>query len=421
MDYVPPIKSSLLNGSLNIDSLNQTIMYNAALLKAIIENVVDGILVIDKDGIIQLVNPSACSLFGYTTKELYGQNISMLMPAPYKDQHDNYIKRYEQTGRAHIIGIGREVTGLKKNGETFPLRLAVSEAKYAGESVYAGVLHDLSEEKMAAEKLVQHANDLEAVVEDRTNFLKNIVQTLEQAKEEVNISLIKEKEINQLKTRFVSMASHEFRTPLSSIQLSASLIEHYFDQLNKKKIFEHLDKIKSGVNNLTNIINDFLSVERIDAGKIKPVLKEFDLKMLCEDIVESMKLQAKRGQKIIYRHTGKITKVNLDSNLLQNCLLNFISNAIKYSNEDSRVELKTKIDENTCRIIIKDNGIGIPKEEQIHLFEPFFRANNTTDIEGTGLGLSIVKRYTELMGGTLKFKSQENSGSVFTLTFPVKT
>ncbi|MDB5134994.1 MAG: domain S-box protein [Mucilaginibacter sp.] len=395
-------------------------MHNAALLKAIIENAIDGIVVIDYRGRMVSVNPSACALFGYSENELCGNNVNMLIPPPDKDIHDEYIKQYTQTRQAHVIGIGRVVIALKKDGSVFPARLAVSEAKLNGKNIFVGIIHDISSEKAAQQKLQQYNTELESVVKERTGFLKNIVSELEKAKEEVNISLMKEKEVNLLKTRFVSMASHEFRTPLSTIQLSASLIEHYYDRLNKGKIFRHLDKIKSAVVNLTSILNDFLSVERIEAGKISPVYIEFELKEFCKEIIEAMKMQTKQGQRINYKHIGKTSRITLDSNLLQHCLVNLISNAIKYSHEGGMIELKTEIGAEKCRIEVKDQGISIPKEDQVHLFEVFFRASNTNDIEGTGLGLNIVKRYTELMSGRIDFESDTTTGSIFTLTFPIK-
>ncbi|WP_460694178.1 PAS domain-containing sensor histidine kinase [Mucilaginibacter puniceus] len=388
-------------------------------MKSIFENVIDGILVIDQKGNILLVNPSACALFGYTKDELHGKNISLLMPPPENKNHDKYLKKYKLTGQAHIIGIGREVNGLTKSGNIFPARLAVSETVCDDEPVYIGIIHDLSKEKDAEERLKQHNNNLENIVEERTNFLKNIVNTLEQAKEEVNTSLAKEQEINKLKTRFVSMASHEFRTPLSSILLSASLIEYYFDRLEKSKIFFHLDKIKTGVNNLTTIINDFLSVEKIESGKVNAVFSEFDLVTFCEDIAEGMKMQLKHGQHLSYIHKGNAYKIKSDNNLLQHCLLNLLSNSIKYSGDNGIIEMISDINGNMFNILIKDNGIGIPDQDQEHLFEAFFRAGNANDIQGTGLGLNIVKRYTNLMNGTIDFKSSTKSGTTFTLTFPV--
>ena len=148
------------------------------------------------------------------------------------------------------------------------------------------------------------------------------------------------------------------------------------------------------------------------------VIKDFDLKTLCEDAIESLKAHAAPGQEIVYMHLGDTTIVKLDRNLLQHCLLNLISNALKYSGETAKIEVETQIDSGNWSIKVKDNGIGIPDEDQVYLFEPFFRAHNTSNVKGTGLGLSIVKRYTELMGGRLTFNSKQNSGSTFTLTFP---
>lgn len=393
-------------------------MKDAAFLNAIIENVIDGFLIIDQNGLVISVNPAACSLFGYTGKELYGKNVSMLMPSPYRDHHDEFLQRYQLTGQAHIIGIGREIMGLKKDGEVFPARLAVSEVIYNDKKFYAGIVHDLRQEKKTEGQQQQYTSQLEAVVEERTTFLKTVVDTLEKAKEEVNTSLLKEKEVSRLKTSFVSVASHEFRTPLSHIQLSAALIERYYERLDKKLVFKHLNKIQMAVKMLTVLLNDFLSIEKIEAGKVGPISKEFDLKILCEEIIDAMRMQAKKAQVISYTHIGVISKMNLDSDLLQHCLFNLISNAIKYSPEDGAIQLKTEIKDESCQIWVRDNGIGIPEEDQVHLFEAFFRAQNTVGIQGTGLGLNIVKRYVDLMNGHIDFKSSKKTGTVFTLSFP---
>lgn len=394
-------------------------MYKTNLLNAIVENVIDGILVIDQNGIIQLVNPAVCKLFDYTANELLKQNVNILMSHPDKENHDKYLRRYQHTRLSNIIGIGRQITAIKKNGDTFPARLAVSETQYAGKTVFAGIIQDLSEEKKAKDKFNLRAEVLEQVVAERTHFLQNIVHTLEQAKEEVNTSLMKEKEVNRLKSRFVSIASHEFRTPLSSIQLSASLIEHYFDRLDKEKIFSHITKIKSAVGNLTDILNDFLSVEKIEDGKATPVYRELDLQLFLDDIIDGMKIQLKHGQQITYNHLSKNRTVILDTSMLQHILINLISNAIKYSGSNGSIQVVTDVNKKSCKIQVRDNGIGIPAEDQAHLFEAFFRARNTTEVQGTGLGLNIVKRYTDLMNGKISVQSNEDIGTVFTLVFPV--
>lgn len=393
-------------------------MENTALLKAIIDNAIDGIITITDRGIIESINPSACKLFQRTPEEVIGKNVTILMPPPDRDRHDEYIARYQRTGEPHIIGIGREVTGLRKDGSTFPFRLGVSEVQYSGRKIYTGFIHDISREKEAESRLKDYASHLEELVEERTLSLKESVKALQQAKEEVSESLEKEKELGQLKSRFVSMASHEFRTPLSSIQLSAVLIEKYAQEFSNANIKKHIAKIKMAVGNLTGILNDFLSLERLEAGKTEPVFSEFDLIKFAEEITEEMQLVAKQNQNIIYQHTGTSGTVSLDSSLLKNCIINLISNAIKYSGENTFIEFNSEIVDNNLTIIIKDNGIGIPETDQKHLFEAFFRAHNTGNIPGTGLGLNIVSRYVGLMNGTIKFKSLVNQGTSFTLSFP---
>ena len=392
-------------------------MEQGRLLNAIIDNAIDGILTIDTKGIIESINPAALKLFGYTQEEVLGRNISVLMPEPDKSSHDGYLHRYQHTGEKRIIGIGREVRGLRKDGSTFPFRLAVSEVQYLNRIIYTGFIHDLSKEKEAEERLREYAAELEELVEERTRSLKKTVVALKEAKEEVSLSLVKEKELNQMKSRFVSMASHEFRTPLSSVQLSASLIEKYAQPFQNPNITKHVGKIKNAVGNLTTILNDFLSLERLEAGNVEPTFSSFDVVKFSEEVTEEMQMIAKQDQNIIYQHTGVQSVVELDQNLLRNCMINLISNAIKYSGENTFIEFNTEITDSQYLITVKDNGIGIPETEQVHLFEPFFRANNTGNIPGTGLGLNIVLRYATLMNGKVHFESTINRGTTFILSF----
>jgi two-component system sensor kinase FixL len=392
-------------------------MESAKLLKAIIETAIDGIITIDDRGLVESLNPAAQKLFGYELDEVIGRNISMLMPEPDKGGHDGYISRYQHTGEKRIIGKGREVRGLKKDGSTFPFRLAVSEVKYDERIIYTGFIHDLSKEKEAERRLKDYAAELEGLVEERTRSLKKTVSALSEAKEEVSLSLLKEKELNQMKSRFVSMASHEFRTPLSSVQLSSVLIEKYAAPFENENIKKHVNKIKSAVGNLTTILNDFLSLERLEAGNVQSSLAAFDLVQLAEEVTEEMQMIAKDDQNIIYQHTGVERFVELDQNLLRNCMINLISNAIKYSGEHTFIEFNTEIQDKKYIITVSDNGIGIPDLDQKNLFQPFFRANNTGNIPGTGLGLNIVLRYAGLMNGTVEFASEVNKGARFTLSF----
>lgn len=392
-------------------------MESAKLLQAIIETAIDGIITIDNRGRVESLNPAALKLFGYTLEEVIGHNISMLMPEPDKSGHDGYLTRYQQTHEKRIIGKGREVRGLRKDGTTFPFRLAVSEVQYDDRIIYTGFIHDLSREKEAELRLKEYASELESLVEERTKSLKKMVNALSEAKEEVSLSLEKEKELNQMKSRFVSMASHEFRTPLSSVQLSSVLIEKYAAPFDNEHIKKHVGKIKNAVGNLTTILNDFLSLERLEAGNVEPTFVAFNLVKLAEELTEEMQLIAKEDQNIIYQHTGLESTVRLDQNLLRNCMINLISNAIKYSGEHTFIEFNTEVTDTQCIVTIKDNGIGIPESDQKNLFQPFFRAHNTGNIPGTGLGLNIVLRYANLMQGELQFESKLNQGATFTLSF----
>ncbi len=392
-------------------------MDNAKLLEAIIVHAIDGIITIDNRGVVESINPSALALFGYRAEEVVGQNIRMLMPEPDRGNHDSYIQNYERTGHAKIIGLGREVLGRKKDGTTFPFRLAVSEVFYQNRKIFTGFIHDLSKEKAAEDKLRQYAVELEEKVSDRTKDLINLVSQLEEAKQEVSISLEKEKELNQLKSRFVSMASHEFRTPLSSVQLSASLIEKYMQKPDHEAVAKHTARIKGSVQLLNTILNDFLSLEKLEAGVVRVEKQLINLVQLAEEITEEMQLICKKNQLIVYQHTGSEGSFDLDPHLIKSSIINLISNAIKYSGEDTYIEFSTEINGQSCAITVKDNGIGIPQEEQQSLFEPFFRAHNTGSIPGTGLGLNIVKRYVELMGGKLSYWSELHRGASFSMTF----
>ncbi|MFC4143087.1 PAS domain-containing sensor histidine kinase [Pedobacter mendelii] len=392
-------------------------MDRSKFLDAIIENAIDGIITIDDKGIIEHLNPAALELFGYERVELVGQNISKLMPEPDYSRHDKYLSRYEHTGQKHIIGTGREVSGKRKDGSVFPFRLGVSEIKFSDRKIYTGFIHDLSKEKANEEQIKSYTEKLEVKIKERTQDLVKLVSELEMAKENMRALFQKEKELNQLKTRFVSMASHEFRTPLSSIQLSASLIDKYTTKQDTASVEKHTLKIKNSINNLTTILNDFLSLEKLEAGKVEASAQSFNIISFAEEIAEEMQMMTKQNQHIIYEHTGTTAEVYLDANLLKNCIINLISNSIKYSGEDTLIQFNTILKDDELILEVKDNGIGIPKADQNNLFEPFFRAHNTGDIPGTGLGLNIVKRYVGLMNGSVVCESEQNSGTIFTLNF----
>ncbi len=394
-------------------------------LAGVIEAAIDGIITINQVGIIETINKSAAEQFGYAPNEVIGQNIKMLMPQPYRSEHDGYLKRYNETREARIIGIGREVTGKKKSGEEFPFRLAVSEVILNDRILFTGIIHDLSDIKAAEQRLVSLNIELERKVELRTveledsiNKLLSTNQKLNDREQELQLALAKEKELSELKSRFVSMASHEFRTPLSTILSSASLISKYTEEAQNEKREKHIKRIKSAVNNLTGILNDFLSLSKIEEGKVDVNKKKFDFAELCNDIKQEVKGILKKDQKIKLKLDDDLI-IYTDRRVLKNIMFNLISNAIKYSNEGTTIVCTVFREADKILFEVQDQGIGIPEDEQKYIFSRFFRANNVENIQGTGLGLNIVKRYVELLGGEIQFESRLGEGTTFKFNLPV--
>jgi PAS domain S-box-containing protein len=405
-------------------------------LYAMFENAVDGIITIDPRGIIESTNQSASQLFGFERHEMVGNNITMLMPSPFRELHDTYIAKYLETGHKKIIGIGREVQGKRKNGTVFPFWLSVNEIQIEGQIIFTGFVHDITELKKAEQEVRNLNSALESKVSERTEQLADVVnrllaankklerevydrQSAEQAlqvkQEELVHALEREKELSELKSRFVSMASHEFRTPLATIQSSAALVRRYAETTNMERLHFHLEKIRSTVNNLTSILNDFLSLTKLEEGKVENRPETFDLHVFCHETIEEVRGLTKPGQEIMYVGPDETHLVFLDPRLLRNILYNLLSNAIKYSSKN--ITLESHFDDNTLILHVIDQGVGIPEAEKQHLFDRFFRASNVTNIQGVGLGMDIVKRYLQIMGGDISFESEEGKGSTFTVIF----
>jgi len=251
------------------------------------------------------------------------------------------------------------------------------------------------------------------MVETNVTVQKNISKKLEE-------SLEKEKEINEMKSRFVSMASHEFRTPLSTILSSVSLINTYLNKNKLDNIPKHVKRIKNSVKGLTEILNDFLSTDKLESDKVSVNYLEFDYAKFVFEMTEELQALCQEGQLIIQSVDLENDIIKTDQNIIKNILYNLISNAIKYSKEGQEIHYNSKLKNKVLTIEIIDFGIGIPVSEQKNLFSRFFRANNAINIKGTGLGLNIVKSYLDLLNGNIKFESQENKGTKFTVKIPVK-
>lgn len=410
------------------------------LLKAVFEDAIDGMIIINEYGIMEAINPAAAELFGYTPDEVVGENVKLLMPPPDHAHHDDYIKNYKQTGIKKIIGIGREVEGLRKDGTVFPFRLSVSETYTLRRRTFTGFIHDVSDLKAAQEQLIALNTQLENLVEERTESLTKVVNKLlatnrqlehevkerkaaeaelRQKEMEIREALEKEKELGVLKSRFVSMASHEFRTPLTTVLSSASLLGRYLERGDTTKGGKHVDRIKSAVNNLTGILNDFLSLSKLEEGGVSVQKEWFGWDDFCRHMLPELDGVLKAGQRIEHKTLETNMQVFLDPRLVKNIMLNLLSNACKYSPEDGTIWCSNRLEGEYLITEIRDEGIGIPEEDQQYLFTRFFRASNAVNIKGTGLGLNIVSRYVRLLGGDIHFESRLNEGSTFTIVLPI--
>jgi len=377
----------------------------------------EGILVANDKGEITRINPSAEKLFGYEKNELLGKKIEILIPKRLSERHVNHRDKYSHNPHARSMGTGMDLNGLKKDGTEFPVEISLSPYHTAEGKFVIAFIVDITVRKQAEEKLKNYSGELEKQVKNRTLILEEAIEELEKTKKDLHNALEKERELNELKSRFVSMASHEFRTPLTTMMSSLSLVTKYGKQNDTENQDKHVSKIKTSINNLTDILNDFLSVSKLEEGKIANLPEEINLKTFLSDVIAEMQFMATEGQTLIHAHSG-IEIVSIDKKLLKNVLFNLISNAIKFSPQGGLVEISAQVLNSSVKISVKDNGIGIAKEDQKHLFERFFRGHNATHIQGTGLGLNIVAKYAELMNGSLDFESEENNGTTFAIIIP---
>lgn len=245
----------------------------------------------------------------------------------------------------------------------------------------------------------------------------NVTKQKELQQEQVK-ALAKEKELGEMKSRFVSMASHEFRTPLSAILSSASLIEKYEEKEQQENRLKHTTRIKSSVTNLTGILNDFLSFDKLSSNAIECSIEEVNICEVIKYATEEVSAFKKQGQKIVVLVKDEECIIRTDEKIVKNILLNLLSNGLKYSESDGRVEVSFELLEGSIVLKVSDNGIGIPEEDQPRLFERFFRADNVSNIQGTGLGLNIVKKYAEILNGEISFESKEGVGTTFRVILP---
>jgi PAS domain S-box-containing protein len=401
-------------------------------LREILQSMSEGIIMVDENGKIAVANPVAEQLFGYDRIELQGMSLESLLPERYRGRHHQFRKGFNAHPEPRRMGIGRDLTALRKDGTEFPVEISLSYTRVKGELFVMAFISDITLRKKAEdglkrseEQLIVYAAELEQKVQARTEALNNSIAKLEKevkerkkAEEEVRKSLEKERELNDLKSKFVSIASHEFRTPLSTVLSSASLIQQYKDKGDLDKVDKHVQRIKSSVNHLTMILNDFLSLGKLEEGKVEINKEKIDLPSFANEIKDDVNAFLKEGQEVNVQCEGTDTQIESDARILRNIMFNLISNASKYSEPHKNIFLTCSKKNNQIVFTIRDEGIGIPQEDQKHLFERFFRASNAGNIQGTGLGLNIIKRYADLLKGTVTFNSEYGKGTTFTVVIP---
>ena len=366
-------------------------------LKSIIESAVDGIILIDSHGVINLFNPAAESIFNYTQSEVMGHNIQMLMNAHDAKLHDGYLQKYLHGKEKRIIGIGREVLARRKGGEEFPMDLSVSELMIHGQIYFTGIVRDISERKRAEQELIEARN--------------------------------KALQASKAKSAFLANMSHEIRTPMNGvIGMTSVLMETQLEDEQR----EFLEVIRSSGETLLVIINDILDFSKIESGKLELEIQSFDLRRLIE---ESLDLYAPQAAKKQIELTYSIPKeipawIASDPTRLRQIICNLISNAIKFTNQGEVVlslgllkNSNFETDElNEIEFTIKDTGLGIPLEAQPRLFQSFTQvdASITRKHGGTGLGLAISRKLSEMLGGTMRLESQPGKGSRFIFTIQAR-
>lgn len=344
--------------------------------RVIVDTVLEGIITIDDSGVIETVNPAACRTFGYESDEVIGKNVSMLMPEPFRGAHDGYIRNYLATGKAKIIGIGREVLGQHKDGSTFPMELSVAPMTVADRKMFTGVVRDITERKR----------------------------------------------IDEMKNEFVSTVSHELRTPLTSIKGSLGLLRGGLVADLPDKAKRMIDIAYQNSDRLVRLINDILDVEKIEAGMMKYEIVPVKAGELLAVAVETNRgFGDEHGVSITLDEPLPDVTVKADRDRMMQVLANLLSNAIKYSPEGGAVSVSATLKDQVLRVSVADRGPGIPEKFHESLFAKFAQADSSDTREkgGSGLGLAISKAIVEQHGGSIGFETEIGKGTTFHFDLPV--
>ncbi|WP_029037654.1 PAS domain-containing sensor histidine kinase [Salinimicrobium xinjiangense] len=393
----------------------------------------EGIIVVDHSQTIVSSNVAAETMFGYEKGELRGKPLNVLIPQKYRASHPAHFKGFLHDSEKRQMGHGRDLYGVKKNGEEFPVEAGLNPFQINGESYVMFLIIDISVRKQAQQQIRELNNELEGKIKLRTQELEESIQKLQnlnrslelevkrrkEAENRIKNALQKEKELSELKTKFLSLVSHEFKTPLSGILTSVVLAGKYKLEEQQDKREKHLNTIKNKVHYLDNILNDFLSIERLESGKVNYKFSTFSLSKLINEVIYNANVTLKSGQNIEYPRDLEGIELHQDEKILELVLSNLLSNAIKYSPENTLIKFEVELKTKKILFKVTDQGMGIPEKDQKHIFERYFRAENALLNQGTGIGLNIAKVHLENLGGTISFSSKENSGTRFIVELPL--
>jgi PAS domain S-box-containing protein len=417
---------------LYVRKLNRSMASDQHQVNALFQHATEGIILTDDKGKIVLLNPAAATLFHYGYDELPGQSIDLLIPQRFHHRHEQERKGFYENPGHRAMGQGRGLFARKKDGKEFPVEVSLGHYHQNERLFVIAFIIDITARKQNEQELFNRQQqlekiteemrrlntDLEAKVEQRTFILREALQELEKSQEELSEALSKEKELGEIKSRFVSMASHEFRTPLSTILSSATLLSRYTTTEDQDKRDKHIKRTKDAVKHLDVLLGDFLSVGRLEEGKTRAQAAPFPLCDLLEESTEEMQSLAKPGQ-TINCHCRRDQVLTSDKRLIKNILINLLGNAIKFSEEGALIELRAEPGpEGGALLFVRDKGIGISAADRQHLFSSFFRGANAVNIEGTGLGLHIVRRYLDLLHGRISVESVLGAGTLVTVEIP---
>ncbi|HHC80778.1 MAG TPA: PAS domain S-box protein, partial [Flavobacteriia bacterium] len=355
---------------------------NKHIFNILFEAVSEGIIVIDMKQHIVIANSSAEKMFGYEIGELANQSLEVLIPEKYRQHHKAHFVNFIKNSSSRNIGQGRDLYGIKKNKTAFPIEIGLNPFSISGKTYIMAIIIDITIRKETEKEIEKLNTQLEKKIKKRTSELRNTIKQLKklnlnfkkeikkrvEAENRIKAALKKEKELNELKTKFLSLVSHEFKTPLSGILTSAILVEKYKLSGQQNERDKHLKTIINKVHYLNNILNDFLSIERLESGKVNYKFTTFNLSKVINEVVYNANMLLKNGQRINIPENMDEYTLYQDEKILELALSNLIHNAIKYSPENTTITLE--INQNGKKIAFKviDEGMGIPKKDQKHIF-----------------------------------------------------